>query len=144
MHVYTFLKDPCTMYIKYDASITDIAALNSYQNTLYIADYFCRYYEELKCAEVDREIDKRLENGDPVTLALGKLMDRVLTFRLLQAGEILNPEEHEKQICQLYKSWDWDTKPEGPGEWEKMPNPDIATFSPRLEELAQKHLEKIR
>jgi hypothetical protein len=105
---------------------------------------FCRYYEELKCPEVDREIDIRLKNGDPVTLALGKLMDRVLTFRLLQAGEILNLEEREKQTWQLYESWDWDAKPEGPGEWENVPNPDVATFSPRLEEIAQEQLEKIR
>nr|XP_034307490.1 uncharacterized protein LOC105347606 [Crassostrea gigas] len=102
------------------------------------------YYEDLKCPEVDREIETRLERGDPVTLAIGKLLDRVLLFHLLQAGHSTNIADREKEICEVYNTWDWDTKPEGPGEWECVPDPDVALFSARLENIAQKQIEKIR
>lgn len=103
-----------------------------------------RYYEDLKCPEVDREIETRLERGDPVTLATGKLLDRVLLFHLLQAGHSTNIADREKEICEVYNTWDWDAKPEGPGEWECVPDPDVASFSARLENIAQKQIEKIR
>ena len=45
---------------------------------------------------------------------------------------------------EVYRAWDWDAKPEGPGELENIPRPDIATFSTKLEDIAQGHLEKIR
>lgn len=98
----------------------------------------------MKCPEVDREIETRLERGDPVTLAIGKLLDRILLFRLIQAGLSPNIADREKEICEVYNTWDWDAKPEGPGEWEIVPDPDVALFSAKLENIAQKQLEKIR
>lgn len=98
----------------------------------------------MKCPEVDREIETRLERGDPVTMATGKLLDRVLLFHLLQAGHSTNIADREKEICEVYNTWDWDAKPGGPGEWECVPDPDVASFSARLENIAQKQIEKIR
>lgn len=98
----------------------------------------------MKCPEVDQEIGTRLERGDPVTLAIGKLLDRILLFRLLQAGLSPNIADREKEICEVYNTWDWDAKPDGPGEWEFVPDPDVALFSAKLENIAQKRLEKIR
>lgn len=98
----------------------------------------------MMCPEVDCEVNKRLDNGDPVTLAIGKLLDRILTFRLLQKGDPVNTDDREREIREVYGAWDWDAKPEGPGEWENIPRPDIATFSTKLEDIAQGHLEKIR
>jgi hypothetical protein len=42
-----------------------------------------RWYEELACLEVDDAIQRRLENGDPVTLPIGKLLERLLVFKQL-------------------------------------------------------------
>ena len=42
---------------------------------------FCKWYEELVCQEVDDAIHRRLENGDPVTLPIGKLLERLLVFK---------------------------------------------------------------
>lgn len=42
-----------------------------------------RWYEELTCLEVDDAIQRRLENGDPVTLPIGKLLERLLVFKQL-------------------------------------------------------------
>ena len=33
------------------------------------------------CQEVDDAIHRRLENGDPVTLPIGKLLERLLVFK---------------------------------------------------------------
>ncbi|XP_048769529.2 uncharacterized protein LOC125675774 [Ostrea edulis] len=41
------------------------------------------WYEELACLEVDDVIQRRLENGDPVTLPIGKLLERLLVFKQL-------------------------------------------------------------
>ncbi|XP_061179409.1 uncharacterized protein LOC133188033 [Saccostrea echinata] len=102
------------------------------------------YYEELKCPQVDRELDSRLKKGDPVTLALGKLLERILMCRLLQAGEPQNPEEEYEQMRRILQSWDWEGLPEGPGEIMYTPNPDIATFSTKLSDIAQERLANIR
>nr|XP_022290775.1 uncharacterized protein LOC111102373 [Crassostrea virginica] len=39
------------------------------------------WYEELVCQEVDDAIHQRLENGDPVTLPIVKLLERLLVFK---------------------------------------------------------------
>ncbi|XP_061176627.1 uncharacterized protein LOC133185443 [Saccostrea echinata] len=44
------------------------------------------WYEELACKEVDDAIQRRLENGDPVTLPIGKLLERLLVFKRLFDG----------------------------------------------------------
>ncbi|XP_062581913.1 uncharacterized protein LOC134243699 [Saccostrea cucullata] len=99
------------------------------------------YYEELKCPQVDRKVEIRLQKGDPVNLALGKLLERILMFRLMQAGEPLNAEEEMRRILE---SWDWEALAEGPGEIMYTPDPDIAKFSTKLSELAQERLANIK
>ena len=42
------------------------------------------YYEDLNCAGVDEVIRKRLERGDTLELAYGKLMERLLMFKDLK------------------------------------------------------------
>ncbi|XP_062598671.1 uncharacterized protein LOC134260104 [Saccostrea cucullata] len=99
------------------------------------------YYEELKCPQVDREVEIRLQKEDPVTLALGKLLERILMLRLMQAGEPLNAEE---EMVRILQSWDWEALAEGPGEIMYTPDPDIAKFSTKLSELAQERLANIK
>lgn len=41
------------------------------------------YYEDLMCPAVDAVILKRLEKGEQVTLNYGKLMERLLTFKIM-------------------------------------------------------------
>lgn len=45
----------------------------------------CRWYEELACPEVDDAVQRRLEKADPVTLPIGKLLERLLVFKSLNA-----------------------------------------------------------
>ena len=46
--------------------------------------FFIRYYEELKCDEVNRVLYERLKGGEKPTLSYGKLMERVLYFTNLR------------------------------------------------------------
>lgn len=45
----------------------------------------CRWYEELACPEVDDAVQRRLEKADPVTLPIGKLLERLMVFKSLNA-----------------------------------------------------------
>ena len=49
--------------------------------------YICvlyRYYEDLQCKAVDGVIERRLAAGEPVTLPSGKLLERLLTFKMIR------------------------------------------------------------
>ncbi len=43
-----------------------------------------RYYEDLQCHAVDEILKHRISSGEKVTLPYGKLMERLLTFRMIQ------------------------------------------------------------
>jgi len=47
---------------------------------------FYRYYEDLRCDEVDDVILKRVESGEAVTLPNGKLIDRLLMMKMYRDG----------------------------------------------------------
>jgi hypothetical protein len=47
--------------------------------------FIFRDYEDLQCKEVDVVITARLNKGEPVTLPYGKLMERLLMLRKLNA-----------------------------------------------------------
>ncbi|XP_069121480.1 LOW QUALITY PROTEIN: uncharacterized protein [Argopecten irradians] len=44
------------------------------------------YYENLECRQVDEVIMTRLDTGDTTELSIGKLMDRLLTFKQMARG----------------------------------------------------------
>ena len=46
--------------------------------------FLYRYYEELKCDEVNTVLYERLKGGEKPTLSYGKLMERVLYFTNLR------------------------------------------------------------
>ena len=48
--------------------------------------FLYRYYEELKCDEVNTVLYERLKGGEKPTLSYGKLMERVLYFTNLRRG----------------------------------------------------------
>lgn len=43
-----------------------------------------RWYEDLQCTEVDNIILRRLQNGETVSLANGKLIERLLTIKMIR------------------------------------------------------------
>ena len=45
-----------------------------------------RYYEELECEEVDKVIMSRFEAGENMSLGDGKLLERMLTIKMLREG----------------------------------------------------------
>nr|XP_006823148.1 PREDICTED: uncharacterized protein LOC100371489 [Saccoglossus kowalevskii] len=57
------------------------ARIASYEDKL---DTLLWYYEELACEAVDQVIMKRMERGDAVTLPYGKLMERLLTLKIMR------------------------------------------------------------
>lgn len=100
--------------------------------------YFCRYYEDLQCKEVDEAIQSRLDTGDKVTLASGKLMERLLILRMTREGMTL------QSLDDIYFKWDWDRFPDGPKIFEHNPDYSKASFFPSLQLLAEKRLEDIQ
>jgi hypothetical protein len=85
------------------------------------------YYEDLACKEVDDIIQERIRDGDPITLPYGKLMERLLLFRLLREP---------------------DTEGSDDGADESHTDPsktsDDAKFYPDLLPIAETKLEKIK
>ncbi|XP_070563497.1 uncharacterized protein [Ptychodera flava] len=67
----------------YKASLTDESKsrIASYEREL---DTVLWYYEDLACEATDRVIMERLERGDAVSLPYGKLMERLLTLKMLR------------------------------------------------------------
>ena len=46
--------------------------------------YSFRYYEDLQCTEVDDVIQARLKKNPVVNLPSGKLLERLLTFKMIR------------------------------------------------------------
>jgi hypothetical protein len=46
--------------------------------------FACRWYEDLQCPEVDQVLEQRLGSGEEPTLAYGKLLERLLTMKMIQ------------------------------------------------------------
>ena len=86
----------------------------------------CRWYEDLQFQEVDEEIKHRLEAGEEVTLNNGKLLERLLTIKMMQ-------EDIPKRT-----SYYWNR--------HKKCNPDLtkATFIHDLIPIAESRLENIK
>ena len=53
-------------------------------NIIHILHFFCffRWYEDLRCPEVDQVILERVEAGNEVSLPNGKLLDRLLSMKM--------------------------------------------------------------
>jgi len=52
----------------------------------HVRHVFFRYYEDLQSSGVDEILQKRLSNGEMVTLSTGKLMERLLTIKMIREG----------------------------------------------------------
>ncbi len=89
--------------------------------------FITRWYEDLQCKEVDEVVKQRMVAGESVTLSNGKLLERLLTIKMLR-------EDIPKQSSYSY----WGTKPKR--------NPDLtkATFINDLIPLAESRLEDIK
>ena len=94
----------------------------------------------MTCPSFDEVIKHRLEqNGEKITLANGKLIERLLTLKKAREGIVQNPDE-------IYFTWDWDAHPDGPDETNHEPKTDEskAPFLKHLVELAEEKISKIR
>lgn len=102
-------------------------------------DLSFRYYEDLTCPSFDQVILERLENGEKVTLAIGKLIERLLTLKMAREGISVDPSE-------IYFTWDWEAHPEGPGETNKSNKVDElkAPFLDHLIQMADNYINQIR
>ena len=87
--------------------------------------FLFRWYEELQCKEVDEEIKRRLQEGEEVTLSNGKLLDRLLTIKMIR-------EDIPKRVSY------W-TRRE-----KSNPDPTKATFFCDLIPIAESRLENIK
>ncbi|XP_033744996.1 uncharacterized protein LOC117330667 [Pecten maximus] len=95
------------------------------------------YYEDLQCKEVDQAIQARLDAGHQVTLATGKLMERLLVLRMIREGMNL------QSLDDIYFKWDWERSPDGPNVFERTPDYSKASFSQSLQLHAEKRLQHI-
>ena len=100
-------------------------------NQLYsspISRYTHRWYEDLQCAEVDDIIDARLKRGEQLSLPYGKLMERLLTIKMIREEIPQRP------------GYGWSYK-----QNKKDENTiNKAKFIHRLIPLAEKNLKNIR
>ena len=58
-----------------------------------------RYYEDLQCSQVDEILSQRLIEGEKVSLATGKLLERLLTIKMIReniGGSRYSPLERNK------------------------------------------------
>ena len=95
---------------------------------MYLINSALRYYEDLQGPEVDVILDQRLEAGEKVTLNNGKLLERLLTMKMIREEIPLRP------------SYSW-----GNQEAQKRnENPTKAPFMHRLIPVAQERIDKIR
>ena len=86
--------------------------------------FLFRWYEELQCKEVEEEIKRRLQEGEEVTLSNGKLLDRLLTIKMIR-----------EDIPKRASYW---TRRE-----KSNPDPTKATFFYDLIPIAESRLENI-
>ena len=85
-----------------------------------------RWYEDLQCKEVDEEIKRRLEAGEQVTLNNGKLLERLLTIKMIR-------EDIPKRT-----SYYWSRQE------KRSPDLTKATFIHDLVPIAESRLENIK
>ncbi|KAK3092936.1 hypothetical protein FSP39_009099 [Pinctada imbricata] len=97
------------------------------------------YYENIHCKEADEAITDRLARNESLTLATGKLLERLLTIHLMRLGDSLSFEEKEK----LWYSWDWDAKPDGPDTKPKQ-DLSIAPFFDDLMKFTEERMKNIK
>lgn len=95
------------------------------------------YYEDLVCKSLDEVLLDRLGNGHSVTLATGKLMDRLLALKMIRDGIPTDPDK-------IYFEWDWDKFPEGPRQQTYTTDESKAPFLKHLIEIADKNISNIR
>ena len=60
-----------------------------------------RYYEDLQCKAVDEVIERRLAAGEPVNLPSGKLLERLLTLKMIRDGIAGQPSAPTDKACFL-------------------------------------------
>lgn len=84
------------------------------------------YYEDLQCKELDAAVEKRLNDGESVSLNNGKMLERLLTIKMIREG-----------IPQNRGYGYWNAQPQVEADLTK------ASFIHKLIPLAQERLEKI-
>ncbi|XP_046571651.1 uncharacterized protein LOC124279819 [Haliotis rubra] len=99
-------------------SMTRVAAYEKLDTILW-------YYEDLQCLEVDAVVKKRLEEGHKVSLPNGKLLERLLTLKMIRENIPFDPS---------YSGWDV----------PRIENPTKACFHPALVALAEDRLNSIK
>ena len=87
---------------------------------------FIRNYEDLRCDPVDEVIKRRLEAGEEVTLTNGKLLERMLTIKML------------RENIPSRSRWYYGSQP------ERTTNPTTAMFYDLLVPIAQSRLDSMR
>lgn len=85
------------------------------------------YYEDLACREVDDVIQQRIQAGEEITLPYGKLMERLLLFRLLREPNADDSHEDSSE-----------------SHTEVPEFTDDAKFYPDLLPIAEAKLQKIK
>ncbi|XP_046353940.2 uncharacterized protein LOC124133552 [Haliotis rufescens] len=83
------------------------------------------YYEDLQCPELDSVVKTRLEKGHQVSLPNGKLLERLLTLKMIRENIPFDPS---------YSGWDV----------PRIENPTKASFHPDLVTLAEDRLRNIK
>ena len=96
-------------------------------------DQLLWYYEDLRCGVIDEIIEKRLAAGEQVTLATGKLLERLLMLKMVREDISLTNVEYE-----------WDEETETLSKRVRKPDDTKAKFIHKLIPVAQKRLEQIR
>ncbi|XP_046353942.2 uncharacterized protein LOC124133554 [Haliotis rufescens] len=114
---------PYTHVKKHQSKLTKSskARLAAYEPKL---DTVLWWYEDLQCLEVDKIITERLEAGENVNLANGKLLERLLTLKILSKN---NPTSY---FCTMARTW--------------VSNYTKVSFLPKLIPLAETRLTSIK
>ena len=86
-----------------------------------------RWYEDLQCQDVDDVIDERLAAGEELKLPYGKLMERLLTFKMIRENIPARARYGFKRV-----------------EEKKKEEQTKAKFISRLIPLAERRLQEIR
>ncbi|XP_071114112.1 uncharacterized protein [Haliotis cracherodii] len=115
---------PYTHVKEHKARLTEDskARLAAYETKL---DTVLWWYEDLQCLEVDKIITERLEAGENVNLANGKLLERLLTLKIIRENI---------QSTSYYSS----------GAPTREANPTKVSFLPKLIPLAETRLTSIK
>ncbi|XP_067674466.1 uncharacterized protein [Haliotis asinina] len=115
---------PYTHIKEHKAKLTDNskARLAAYESKL---DTVLWWYEDLQCMDVDKIIEERLEAGETVNLANGKLLERLLTLKIIRENI---------QTRSYYST--------GPPTREA--NPTKVCFLPKLIPMAETRLTSIK